>query len=301
MLHIESGTCNRQQTHRREHREASAHVVGNDERLVAFLVGAGAGSATLGIGDGYDDILCLFLAHLCLALLLQQTEGQGCLRGGTTLRDVDDAELLTLQILGELKEIVFADVVAGKEDDRILLVLYQPAERVAQGLDDSAGTKIGATDASHDHHFAFCTQGVGYGLHLVEECRCDAAGQMQPSKEIVTRARAIFQCLLCLFYLWLESLHCTFREEACSLCNVKTNTLHIVYGLKFLVSKFLVHALLAERVGEELDFNLWRDAFVENVVDGIEDRHVDMHAAVDLLHALRAEIALGNHLHLNLC
>ena len=226
LLHVETGAGDGQQTHRREHRETTAHVVGNDERLVALLVGAGAGSTTLGVGDGHDDLACLVLAHLGLALLLQQAEGQGCLGGGSTLRDVDDAETLALQVFCEFKQIVLADVVSGEEDGGILAVLHQPAERVAQCLDDGACTQIGAADASHDHHFALPAQRVGHGLHLVEERGRDASGQMQPTKEVVTRARAVLKRHLCLFHLRLESLHCALLEEARSLRNVKFNVVH---------------------------------------------------------------------------
>ena len=58
--------------------------------------------------------------------------------------------------------------------------------------------------------------------------------------------------------------------------------------------------ILPEGIGEELDFYLGTDALVENVIDGIEDRHVDVHVAVDFLHALGAEESLGYHLHFNL-
>lgn len=74
-----------QQTYWSEHREASAHVVGNDETLVAFLVGTCAGCTTLGIRHGHDDLLGKFLTALVLTLLLQQTEGQGSLGGRSTL------------------------------------------------------------------------------------------------------------------------------------------------------------------------------------------------------------------------
>ena len=57
---------------------------------------------------------------------------------------------------------------------------------------------------------------------------------------------------------------------------------------------------LSEGIGEELDFDLGGDALVEDVVHGIEDGHVDVAVAIDFLHTLRAEIALGNHLHLYL-
>ena len=57
---------------------------------------------------------------------------------------------------------------------------------------------------------------------------------------------------------------------------------------------------LSERVGQELDFDLRTDTLVQYIIYGIENRHVDVHVAVDFLHALRAEISFGNHLHLYL-
>ena len=57
---------------------------------------------------------------------------------------------------------------------------------------------------------------------------------------------------------------------------------------------------LSERIRQQFDLDLRSDALVEDVVDGIEDGHVDMTVAIDLLHTLRAEVALGNHLHLDL-
>ena len=102
LLDVESGHGDGQQAHGGQYREASAYVVGDDERLVAFLVGRGAGSALLGVGDGYDDLTGRFLATLVFALLLQEAEGQGCLRGCSGLGYVDDAELLALQVFGQL-------------------------------------------------------------------------------------------------------------------------------------------------------------------------------------------------------
>ena len=56
-----------------------------------------------------------------------------------------------------------------------------------------------------------------------------------------------------------------------------------------------------EAVCKQFYLDLWRDALIEHVVDGIEDWHVDMQMTVDFLHTLCAEIALSNHLHLYLC
>ena len=206
-LDVESCACDRQQTYWGEHRETSAHVVGDDEALVSLLVSACAGSTFLGVGDGHDHLLGLFLAALGLALLLQQTEGQCGLGGGTALRDVDHAELLVLQIVGELEEIVLADVVTRKEDGGVLLVGDQPGEAVAEGLDDGACSQLAAADACHDDGLAVGAQCVGAGLQFVEEGRCDTGGQVQPSEEVITGACALFQCLLGGLYFWLEGFY----------------------------------------------------------------------------------------------
>ena len=180
-LDVETCACDRQQTHRCEHREASADIVGDDERGVAFLVGAGAGGAALGVSNGYDDLLGLLLAALGLTLLLEQAESQGSLGGGTRLGDVDDTELLAFQIFCQFEEVVLANVVACKQDGRVLLVLDEPAERIAQCLDDGTGSQITATDTGYYHSLTVLTKHVGASLQFVEECWRDAAGQMKPS------------------------------------------------------------------------------------------------------------------------
>ena len=93
---IKSCHGDREQTHRRENREASTHVVGDDERLVALLVGSRTGRTLVGVGDGDDHVLGRLLAPLGLTLLLQQAESEGRLRGRAALGDIDHAKALTL-------------------------------------------------------------------------------------------------------------------------------------------------------------------------------------------------------------
>ena len=45
---------------------------------------------------------------------------------------------------------------------------------------------------------------------------------------------------------------------------------------------------------------MWTDAFIQYIIYGIEDWHVDVHVAIDFLHTLRTKVSLGNHLHLYL-
>ena len=127
-FNVETSASDRQQTYWSEYRETTTYVIGDDEALVTLLVSTSTGSTLLGIGNGYDNFLSLFLTTLSLALFLQQTEGKGSLSGGATLRDVNHTELLVLKVLSQLEEIIFTDVVTSEKNGRILLVLNQPSK-----------------------------------------------------------------------------------------------------------------------------------------------------------------------------
>ena len=101
-LNVETCYCDGQQAYRSQYGETSAHVIGDDEGFVAFVVGRYAGSALFGIGDGNDNLLCHILAALVFALLFQQTERQGRFSGSTGFGDVDNTEFLVFQVFGKL-------------------------------------------------------------------------------------------------------------------------------------------------------------------------------------------------------
>ncbi|EJX06228.1 hypothetical protein EVA_05664 [gut metagenome] len=128
-------TSDREQTHRSEYREAAAHVVGDDEALVTFLIGSDACSALLFVGYRYDHLACHFDAALFFALLLEQTESQSSFGGRTRFGYVDDTELAALEVFAEFVEIVFADIVTCKKHYRVLAVVGEPFETVAEGFD----------------------------------------------------------------------------------------------------------------------------------------------------------------------
>ena len=83
------------------------------------MVGSDASCTLLSIGDGNDDLARYFLAALVFALFLEEAESEGSFSGRTTLRDVDDTEIAAFEIFAEFEEIVFADVVASKENHGI--------------------------------------------------------------------------------------------------------------------------------------------------------------------------------------
>ena len=63
---------------------------------------------------------------------------------------------------------------------------------------------------------------------------------------------------------------------------------------------FISVARLSKRVSKQFYFDAGRNAFVKNVVDRIEYRHVHMIKAVNAFHTFSAIITLSNHFHFNL-
>ena len=172
-LDIEACNSDRQQADRCKNREATAYIVRNYECLVAFLCSGCTRSTLVSVGDSHDYVLCLFLAALILALLLEQTESESSLGSCARLRDIDHTELLVLEIVGEFSEIILADIIASENDSWVLLVLNKPSERVAKRLNHGTSTEVAATDTRNHYHLALLAQCVGYALKLCDELGCD--------------------------------------------------------------------------------------------------------------------------------
>ena len=213
LLYIETCYCDRQQTYWGQNREAATYIIRDDEALVTLLVSTSTCSTLLGVGYSYDNILSLFLTALILALLLQKTESESSLSSGTRLRDIDDTKLLVLQERGQLEEVVLTDIVTCEEDSRVLLVVYEPSERVAEAFDNGACTEVATTDTCYNNHLTLLAQSIGNSLNLIEELRSDRRWQMQPSQEIVTFTSAVLKSFLSGLNLRLVSLYCTFCKE----------------------------------------------------------------------------------------
>ena len=181
MCDVEAGHGNRQQAYGSEYGETSAHIVGDDEALVSFRISRGTGGTFLGIGYGHDDFASHVLAALVFALLFQQAESQSRFGGRAALGNIDDTEFLVGQVSAHFGQIVFADVVSGKQDDRVLLIVQQPLEAVAQGFDDGACAKVASADAGYYDHFAVLAEHLCRGVQFTDEIGSNGRRQVQPS------------------------------------------------------------------------------------------------------------------------
>ena len=223
---VEAGAGDGEQSDRCQHAESSAHVVGNDETLVAFFVCRGACCAFFGVRDGDDDLACGFDAALFLALFAEESEGECRFGGRSALGDIDDAEFAVFQEEGEFAEIVFADVVSGEEDDGILTVVDEPLETVAERFDDGTCAEVTTADASHDNCVAVFAKHVSRFFDVGEQFGRSFRGEVHPTEEIVARAGAFFQRLLSRFHARFEGCDGVFREKGDSLAAVDLNITH---------------------------------------------------------------------------
>ena len=223
---VETSAGDGQQADGREYGEATAHVVGDDETLVAFLVGRDAGSTLLGIGHSNDNLAGHLEAALVLALLLEEAEGEGGFRGSARLGDVDDTEAAALEVFAEFGQIVFADIVARKQHNGILALVGEPFKLVAEGLDDGARTEITAADTRHDDGVAVGAQHLSGGLEVGEVFGCNGRGQVHPAQEIVAGTSAVFKRTIGGFYLGQKSLNGTSRQKLFGLATFERNSVH---------------------------------------------------------------------------
>ena len=221
---VEPGHGDGQEAYGGEHGEAAAHVVGDDEAGVAFLVGRGAGCAAAGVGDGYDDFAGHFLAALVFALFLEEAEGEGGLGGRTGFGYVDHAEVLVLEVFGQLGEVVFADVVSGIDEHGVVLLAgHEPGETVAEGFYYGAGAEVAAADAGHHYYFAVLAQRFGRGLEAGQVGGGDGGGQVEPAEEVIARGSALFEGLVGGFGLLCIGLKGSFGKETEGLFDVEVD------------------------------------------------------------------------------
>ena len=187
--HVESGHHDGQDAHGGEDGEAAAHVVRDDEGLVAFLGGEGLEGALLGVGDGDDALGRLLLAVGVLQVLLHDAEGDGGLGGGAGLGDDDAGDIALGGQVHEFGEVFLGQVVAGEDDLGGVLLRELLREVVAEGLDRALGAEVGTADADGDH------QVHALGLPVVADrlaIRNQAFGglgrQVLPTQEVIAGA-----------------------------------------------------------------------------------------------------------------
>ena len=222
-MDVETGDGDGNEAHGSEDAEAAAHVVFDDEGLVALVGGELAQGSAVGVGDGDDALGGGVAAYGLLKLFAQDAESDGRLGGSAGLGDDNDAELLAFEVFLQVVEIILADVVTGEENlggaDATVL---ERAESVGEGFDDGLGAEVAAADADADDGLALVAQSVGGLLDFVEEGVGCAGGQVGPAQEVVAEAGAFVDGLECCLSL---------REDGGQLCGgYKLLDIVCVYG-----------------------------------------------------------------------
>ena len=91
-------------------------------------------------------------------------------------------------------EIVLADVVAGIEDVREF-ALHVRRESILQGLDDSAGSEVGAADADHHDHLRKGGHAGSTLLNTIDFVLGHIVRQGDPSEKVVAAAGLVQRSL----------------------------------------------------------------------------------------------------------
>ena len=194
--HIDTGYGQRQQTYGRQYRETTAYIVRNHERGVALVGCEGLQSTTCLVRYGYDALGSLSLAIASLQLGLDQAEGDSRLGRRTRLRDHDGADRVLLRSLHQLVGVVLRDVLAGKDNGRILLLLLQELEGVRHRLQHRLGAEVRTTDTDADHQVTLFAQLGGGSYDGVQLSVIDRRGEVYPTQEVVAFALArVEQCV----------------------------------------------------------------------------------------------------------
>ena len=187
--HVESGDNNRQDAHRGKDGETAAHIVRNDESLIAFLGGKGLEGALLGVGDGDDALGGLGLAVGVFQILLDDAEGDGRLGGGAGLGDHDAGDVAFGAQVHELGEVFLGEIIAREDHLGGVLLGQLLREIVAQGLDGALRAEVGTADADGDHQVhALGLPVVPDGLAVSDEAFRRLGRQVLPAEKVISRA-----------------------------------------------------------------------------------------------------------------
>ena len=135
------------------------------------MSGEAAQGTALGVGDCHDALGGNFLAYLLLKHVLEETEGDCRLGGGSRLRDYHDAEAFAFKKFHQVIEIILADVVAGKYHFGAVILL-ESGEVVAQSLDNGFGAKIAAANADYHYVVTLLAQLLCSGVDVIEFGSC---------------------------------------------------------------------------------------------------------------------------------
>ncbi len=276
----------RQQSYGGKHRVTAAHVVGNDERRVALVVGQRLQRAARRVGYGHDALGGLLFAVAALQLGLQKAECDRRLGRGARLRDHDDSYRALGRSGKQLVGIVLRYVLAGEENRRVVMVAFERLERVGHGFQHGLGSQIRAADAYTDYRIGLAAQLGGHGLDIRELFLADRRGERNPAQKIVAGALARMQQLV--------GACRTFEHRVCygdaRMIGVESYKFHSMIVYSLCVSNQLRrqprHALASRGCG------------IEYVVHHVGYRHGHSLDCTHAAYAVGGVVPLGDHRHL---
>ena len=190
---VDAGGGQGQQAYGREHREAAAHVVRDDERRIPLVGGERFQSAARLVGDRHDPFRSLLFAVALFDLGLYQAEGDGRFGRRARFRNHDGGDRVLLYGFEQFVGVVFRNILASEEHHGSRLLLVQESERVAHGFEHGLGAQIRTPDADADDNLGLFAEFRGLFFDGFDFCRRDRRREVYPAQEVVARAFARFE------------------------------------------------------------------------------------------------------------
>ena len=164
LLNVCAADCDGQKSYSCQHGETASHIVRHNEGLVALLCSQVLQGSPCLVRGGVNPLGRFLFAVFLLQHLLEYAEGDGRLCGRSGLGDDIYGEISVADHVDEPLQIGAADAVSCIVDLRCLADLfgYIVVEAVAQELDGSSCSQVGAADTDDDQY-------LGVALNLL--CR----------------------------------------------------------------------------------------------------------------------------------
>ena len=208
------------------HRIASADIIGNHERGIAFLRRKCPQGSALGVGHGDDPLGRLGLAVARLDLLFDQAERDGRLGRRARLGNDDRSDPIGLHGGQELREIVLAQVLPREQQQRPVLLLAQQLEGVVHRFVHGFRPEVRSPDPDHDDHIGERCERAGARLDGFELLGADPARQGNPAQKIAALAAAVVQHPVGRLDLAFQRIDLGLRSAAVDLVDIHIDNTH---------------------------------------------------------------------------
>ena len=190
---VDTRRSQRQQPHGGQDGITPPHIVRDNEGRIPLPVGQSFQSSSGTVRHRDDALPRPGLSVTSFELAAKDTEGYRRFGGRPRLGDDDYPDRTPLQGFQQIIQIIFADILSGKDHIRPRTFPPQTGERIAERFEHRPCTEIRTAYAYHDNHIRHGTQLFRRILHPAQLRLRHRRGQRNPPQKIGTGAGTLFQ------------------------------------------------------------------------------------------------------------